>query len=180
MHPALSTSYLLPAIFLNPVLFLHGLNTILSRIISPILEVSMPVQPPPYSTFGPSANHPHLDVHASDNLCWSYTVVIICAQLMAFGRVHRLREEGKEERRLKKARADAVQSSVRSKNTNLPNGHIKPPSKENMSENASNGNMNGGIVPLPAQSLVSSNSHLEGVGTGRYSRDTSEESEIIL
>ncbi|KAL8888643.1 MAG: hypothetical protein Q9215_003952 [Flavoplaca cf. flavocitrina] len=151
MHPALSTSYLLPAIFLNPVLFLHGLNTILSRIISPILEVSMPVQPPPYSTFGPSANHPHLDVHASDNLCWSYTVVMICAQLMAFGRVHRLREEGKEERRLKKARADAVQSSVRSQNTNLPNGHIKTRSKENMSENASNGNMKG-VAQLQAAS----------------------------
>ena len=106
--------------------------------------------------------------------------MMICAQLMAFGRVHRLREEGKEERRLKKARADAVQSSVRSKNTNLPNGHIKTRSKEDMSETASNGNMNGGIVPLPAQCLVSSNSHLEGVGNGRYSRDTSEESEIIL
>ena len=82
--------------------------------------------------------------------------MMICAQLMAFGRVHRLREEGKEERRLKKARADAVQSSVRSKNTNLPNGHIKTRSKEDMSETASNGNMNGGIVPLPAQCLVSS------------------------
>lgn len=180
MHPALSTSYLLPAIFLNPVLFLHGLNTILSRIIPPILEVRMPVQPPPYSTFGPSANHPHLDVHASDNLCWSYTVVMVCAQLMAFGRVHRLREEGKEERRLKKARAEAMQSSARSKDVSLSAGHTKPQSKENMSGNTPNGKMNGAAVLPQAQSLVTSNSQLDDVGAGRYSRDTSEESEIIL
>ncbi|KAL8657765.1 MAG: hypothetical protein Q9226_001581 [Calogaya cf. arnoldii] len=180
MHPALSTSYLLPAIFLNPVLFLHGLNTILSRIIPPILEVRMPVQPPPYSTFGPSASHPHLDVHASDNLCWSYTVVMICAQLMAFGRVHRLREQGKEERRLKKARAEAVQSTARSKNVSLSPSHAIPQSKGKMCGDKPNGKMNGCVVPPQAQSLAASNGQLDDVGAGRYSRDTSEESEVIL
>ncbi|KAL8673272.1 MAG: hypothetical protein Q9168_002310 [Polycauliona sp. 1 TL-2023] len=180
MHPALSTSYLLPAIFLNPVLFLHGLNTILSRIIPPILEVKMPVQPPPYSTFGPSSNHPHLDVHASDNLCWSYTMVMICAQLMAFGRVHRLREEGKEQRRLKKARAEAMQSSARSKSVGVPNGHVKAPSRKNISDNTPNGNMKGGVVSSPAHGLVASNGHLEDVGAECYVRDSSEESEVIL
>ncbi|KAL8778012.1 MAG: hypothetical protein Q9213_007610 [Squamulea squamosa] len=147
MHPALSTSYLLPAIFLNPVLFLHGLNTILSRIIPPILETKTMVQPPPYSTFGPSANHPHLDVHVSDNLCWSYTLVMICAQLMAFGRVQRLREEGREERRLKNARAEAVQALAQIKNLDPPAGHIKSLSPVRASANTPNGKINGSAIP---------------------------------
>ena len=84
----------MPAIFLNPILFLMSVNTILSRVLPPVL-VEASVQPPPYSTFGPSAEHPHLDVHASDGLCWGYTLFIVCAQLVAFGRVSERREEQK-------------------------------------------------------------------------------------
>ncbi|KAL8728791.1 MAG: hypothetical protein Q9166_005169 [cf. Caloplaca sp. 2 TL-2023] len=175
MHPALSTSYLLPAIFLNPVLFLHGLNTILSRIIPPILNLSTDVQPPPYSTFGPSANHPHLDVHASDNFCWSYTVVMICAQLMAFGRVHRLREEGKERRRLKIAGADA---GPLSKSINVTDGHVKPQIKDTRFLKMSNGSIKGDAPSSHRGGTNAPNGHLND--PGRQSRDTSEESEIIL
>ncbi|MCJ1431479.1 hypothetical protein MMC27_000832 [Xylographa pallens] len=95
MHPALTTTYLIPAILLNPVLFLHSLNTILSRILPPIVA-AVPIQPSPYSTLGPSANYPHIDMHASDNLCWSYTAVMVCAQLVAFGSVSQAREDGRE------------------------------------------------------------------------------------
>ena len=101
MHPSLTTNYLLPAILLNPVLFLHSLNTILSRILPPVIAAT-PVQPAPYSALGPSANHPHLDIHASENLCWSYTAVMVCAQLFAFGRVSQRREEGRERRERKR------------------------------------------------------------------------------
>lgn len=100
MHNLIRTSYLLPAIFLNPVLFLHTLNTILSRILPPIV-VSATTQPPPYSDLGPSACHPHFDIHSSESFCWSYTIVMVCAQLMAFGRVSRCREQGRERRRIK-------------------------------------------------------------------------------
>ena len=110
MHPAISTSYIVPAIFLNPVLFLISLNTILSRVLPPII-VDAVKQPPPYSTFGPSAQHPHLNIHASEKLCWSYTFLIVCAQLAAFGKISDCREEGKVEVRMKeeriKAEADA-------------------------------------------------------------------------
>ncbi|KAL9070056.1 MAG: hypothetical protein Q9161_005112 [Pseudevernia consocians] len=106
MHPAISKSYIVPAIFLNPVLFLMSLNTILSRLLPPVI-VDAAKQPPPYSTFGPSAQHPHLDIHASEKLCWSYTFLIVCAQLAAFGRVSGCREEGRVKARIKGKRAQA-------------------------------------------------------------------------
>ena len=107
-------------------------------------------------------------------------MVMICAQLLAFGRVHRLREEGKEERRRKKARADAMLSSARSKNVSLSAGHTKPQSKENMSGHTPNGKMNGTAVPSRSQSLVTSNNRLDHTGAERSFRDTSEESEVMF
>lgn len=100
MHPSISTSYIIPAILLNPVLFLISINTILSRILPPIL-VDAAVQPPLYTMLGPSPEHPHLDIHESDCLCWSYTILIVCAQLVAFGRVSGRREQGKVRARAK-------------------------------------------------------------------------------
>lgn len=172
MHPSLSTSYLLPALLLNPVLFLHGFNTILSRIIPPVV-VAGAVQPPPYSTFGPSSNHPHLDVHASDNLCWSYTVLMICAQLMAFGRIHRLREEGRERTRLKKESEEArkIRSSGKSPSF-MANGYAPAQRRDTIPGGLSNGKINDKV------SLEDSEDRLET--TEHYSRGTSEESEVIL
>lgn len=106
MRPAISKSYIVPAIFLNPVLFLISLNTLLSRVLPPII-VDAAKQPPPYSTFGPSAQHPHLNIHASEKLCWSYTFLIVCAQLAAFGKISECREQGKVDARMKKERIKA-------------------------------------------------------------------------
>ena len=106
MRPAISKSYIVPAIFLNPVLFLISLNTLLSRVLPPII-MDAAKQPPPYSTFGPSAQHPHLNIHASEKLCWSYTFLIVCAQLAAFGKISEGREEGKVDARMKKERIKA-------------------------------------------------------------------------
>ena len=104
MHPALSTNYVVPGLLLNPVLLLWSINTILSRLLPPLL-VNAAIQPPPYYPLGPSAEHPHIDIHASESFCWSYTVIIVCANLVAFGRVSGRREEGKKQMRLKKERA---------------------------------------------------------------------------
>ena len=104
MHDLIKRSYLLPAIVLNPVLFLHSVNTILSRILPPIV-VSAAIQPPPFSGLGPSATHPHLDIHSSESFCWSYTIVMVCAQLVAFGRVSQFREEHRERKRTKERAA---------------------------------------------------------------------------
>ena len=92
---SLYANYLLPAIFLNPILCLHSLNTILSRLLPPI-PVAGAIQPPPYSDLGPSGCHPHLDVHYSDNLCWSYTAMMVLAQLFAFDQVTQARSERME------------------------------------------------------------------------------------
>lgn len=89
----LSTLYalLLPTIFLNPVLFLHSLNTILTRLL-PSLD----------GHEGNSAQ-PHLDIHASESLCWSYTFLIVWAQMAAFlrleGRLGKGKVEGEEGKR---------------------------------------------------------------------------------
>ena len=106
MHPAISKSYIVPAIFLNPVLFLMSINIILSHCLPPVV-VEAAKQPPPYSTFGPSAQHPHINVLASEKLCWSYTFLIVCAQLAAFGRVSDCREAGNVKARSKGNRAQA-------------------------------------------------------------------------
>ena len=97
MHSSISTCYVLPAIFLNPVIFLHGVNTILSRILPPVAAAS-PIQPPAYSTFGPAALHQHVDVQSSENLCWTYTILMICVQLLAYNNVSLRREEHRESR----------------------------------------------------------------------------------
>ena len=99
---SLSRSYIIPALLFNPILFLHSLNTILSRILPPILIPNVAVQPAPYTAKGPSAQHPHLDIHASDRLCWSYTIVMVGVQLVAFSRVQTRREERRERIKRKK------------------------------------------------------------------------------
>lgn len=93
---SISRNYVLPALILNPILFLHSLNTILSRILPPVVVQGALVQPLPYSSKGPSAEHPHMDVHASDRLCWSYTIFMVGMQLVAFGRVSMSRTQRRE------------------------------------------------------------------------------------
>lgn len=107
MHPSISKSYIVPAIFLNPVLFLMSLNTILSRFLPPVI-VDAAKQPPPYSALGPSAQHPHLNIHASEKLCWSYTFLIVCAQLAAFRSISGCREAGKKKAKMKRERAQTT------------------------------------------------------------------------
>lgn len=91
---SLTRTYLLPAILLNPVLILHTFNTIASRMPTTLAAVSVPQQPMPF--YGPTATSPYFDVHANDNLCWSYTVFMVGVQLVAFGKVSGNREAGRE------------------------------------------------------------------------------------
>jgi hypothetical protein len=88
---SVSTLYnlILPTIFLNPVLFLHSLNTILTKLL------------PTMNGHEGNSAQPHLDIHASESLCWGYTALIVWAQMAAFLRFDRLREE-QEKKRLRK------------------------------------------------------------------------------
>lgn len=97
-RPTASTLYnlVLPTIFLNPVLFLHSINTVLTKLM------------PTMSGHEGNSAQPHLDVHASESLCWGYTAFIVWAQMAAFLRLDKLRKQqerarlstgGKEQRR---------------------------------------------------------------------------------
>ena len=70
---------LFPTIFLNPILFLHGLNAILSCFLPTLSHYDSRVQP-------------HVDVHANEHLCWGYTAVIVWAQYAAFHNFGRMKE----------------------------------------------------------------------------------------
>lgn len=110
MHPSLTTSYIIPAIFLNPVIFLHCLNTVFSRTLPPI-AVAGPVQRSPYTMYGPAAVRQHVDVQSSENLCWGYTIIMIFAQLLAYGQISQRRVERREsrEQRDETVKVDATQ-----------------------------------------------------------------------
>ncbi|KAL2070597.1 hypothetical protein VTL71DRAFT_13623 [Oculimacula yallundae] len=86
--PTLSTTYLIPAILLNPAFVLHLLNTFISHMIPPPPSVSH--SPHPFmESIGPIRNAPpYLDMHADEQLCWGYTVVMVLVQVFAFGRVN--------------------------------------------------------------------------------------------
>lgn len=174
MHPSLSTSYILPAILLNPVLFLHSLNTILSRLLPPIV-VASPTQPPPYSKLGPSANHPHLDIHASETLCWCYTVLIMIVQMIAFGRISDLREKRRESKRTKETRIIPIRQSTSQEGKQI-NGHAKYPNDVSASPNGREAHGNGNIEPqLHDTDCPSTETDSESVETDRTT-----DSEIIF
>jgi len=123
MHPILSTSYLVPGLLLNPILFLWSMNTLLSRVLPPII-VDAAAQPAPYCPGGPSAEHPHFDIHASESLCWSYTAFIVCVNLAAFGRVSERRRAGKERARLKRECMQRYRKAGKEKLMNGNGNHL--------------------------------------------------------
>lgn len=104
--------------------------------------------------------------------------MMLCAQLMAFVRVHRLTEEGKEKRRLKTEHAENGNLDAADQNPKLANGHAISHSTTTKPRSGANG-----IVRKRESSFYpasSENSKISGNCTERYSRDTSEESEVIL
>ncbi|KAI9763343.1 MAG: hypothetical protein M1840_000608 [Geoglossum simile] len=92
---ALSTSYLLPAVLLNPVLILHTLNSLLCRLLPSFADQPLPTWSDP-TTWGPHGTPPYLDVHSSANFCWAYTICMVCLQLFAFERVSQGRCDARE------------------------------------------------------------------------------------
>ena len=112
--PNLSTSYLVPAVLLNPAFILHLINTYVSHMWPPPLTISH--SPHPFmESLGPlPGSDPFLDMHADDKLCWRYTIVMVIVQLFSFirisdNRVRRrsAREAAKLEReRIRKEKAE--------------------------------------------------------------------------
>ena len=174
MHPSITTSYLLPAILLNPVLFLHSLNTILSRLLPPVVVASS-AQPPPYSSLGPSANYPHLDIHASETLCWSYTVLIMIVQMIAFGRVSDQREKRRESKSRKEKRTMSFRLSANQEAKQTP-GHIKQAPSPNDVE----GREAVGSGHETHRESDDTTSSFSGTNSDSESTDRTTDSEVIL
>ncbi|KUJ16158.1 uncharacterized protein LY89DRAFT_75975 [Mollisia scopiformis] len=99
--PAFTSTYLLPAILLNPALVLHIINTFASHFMPPAPTVS--VSPHPImESLGPSPGSTlYLDMHADDRLCWGYTGVMVVLQMLAIGRVQDNRDRRRAARTAK-------------------------------------------------------------------------------
>ncbi|KAH8596239.1 hypothetical protein B0O99DRAFT_651850 [Bisporella sp. PMI_857] len=84
---SISSSYLLPAILVNPAFILHLINTFVSYWAPPPpIPSASPY--PNFEKWGPLPGSTlYLDMHADDRLCWSYTVIMVIVQFLAFGRV---------------------------------------------------------------------------------------------
>lgn len=113
--PSLSSTYLVPAILLNPAFILHLINTFISHVIPPVPTVS--VSPHPFmESLGPvPASKPYMDMHADDQLCWSYTAIMVFIQLLVFGRVQDNRVRRKSARAAKAAKAAKVEKAHKQK-----------------------------------------------------------------
>ena len=128
---SLSSSYLIPAILLNPAFVLHLINTFVSHMVPPPHIVSTSPHPV-FETLGPlPGSKPYLDMHADDQLCWGYTAVMVFVQVLAFGRVQDNRVQRKtakaaklERERVRKEKLQLLESErkLADKTTN-GNGH---------------------------------------------------------
>ena len=82
-------------------------------------------------SLGPVRNaSPYLDMHADDQLCWGYTVVMVLVQVLAFGRVSDNRVQRKSAKAAKlereRIRKEKLEKAVELRKTASPqiNGHV--------------------------------------------------------
>lgn len=111
--PSLSSTYLLPAILLNPAFILHLINTFVSHIIPPVPDIPSVSPHPTFETLGPVPGAtPYMDMHADDQLCWRYTAIMVFVQLLAFGRIQDNRVQIKAKRAAKVEKEKAFKEKI--------------------------------------------------------------------
>ena len=123
--PSLSTTYLIPALLLNPAFVLHLINTTMSYFTAPLHNISL--SPHPFmDSLGPKRETGlYMDMHADDALCWRYTAVMVVVQILAIGRVQenreqkRARREAKRAERLERVERERVGKTERERGSNL-------------------------------------------------------------
>jgi hypothetical protein len=93
--PSLSTTYILPAVLLNPPVLLHLINTFISHFLQSTPSVSVSPHPRLESLGPVPGSKPYFDMHANDQLCWHYTAFIVVVQLLAMGSVQDNRRKRK-------------------------------------------------------------------------------------
>lgn len=103
MPTSLTSNYLLPAVLFNPVVILHGFNTICSHM-TPTAHVVSTSNYQWLENLGPSvASGPYFDVHSNEQLCWGYTILMVLVQVLAYGTVN----DNRDQRKIAKAAAKA-------------------------------------------------------------------------
>lgn len=84
MFAFLTTTYLLPAVMLNPSVIIHIINTFYSHFIPPTISVSNSPYPW-FEKLGPVPGSTlFFDVHDHDRLLWVYTIVMAFLQVIVF------------------------------------------------------------------------------------------------
>jgi len=105
--PLLSSTYLIPAILLNPAFVLHCINTFVSHWV-PHPPTTSGSPHPFMESIGPApGSKPYMDIHADDALCWRYTAVMVFVQILAFGRVsdNRVRRKSAKAAKIEREKA---------------------------------------------------------------------------
>lgn len=105
-------------------------------------------------SIGPIRNAPpYLDMHADDQLCWGYTVVMVLVQVFAFGRVNdnRVRRKSAKAAKLERERMrkEKLEKPVEDRKPAAlkPNGHVNGtwdgtcdvPAEQKLSNGVANG-----------------------------------------
>jgi hypothetical protein len=142
---SLSSTYLIPAVLLNPVVILHGFNTFCSHFVSTALP-SATSNHQWLENLGPvSAARPYFDVHNNDQLCWGYALLMVAVQILGYFKVNDTRVRKKSARATAKAEQErkAVQkeqkvASVFCKLTTM-NSHISESDKHQDTDYSING-----------------------------------------
>ena len=114
MPTSFTSSYLVPAVFLNPIVILHAINTYASHYIpSAMRSVATSSLFPSFEILGPPGNQaPYLDMHKDDALCWKYTALMVVVQVLAYSKVcdnreiRKLAKKAKREQKLRLAEAE--------------------------------------------------------------------------
>jgi hypothetical protein len=153
--PTLSTTYLIPAILLNPAFVLHLVNTFVSHLVPPSPPVISHSPHPFMESLGPvPGSTPYWDMHADDGLCWRYTAIMVVVQVLAFGRVQDNRVQRRDRKAAKaekeRSRREEMQSvgesHERKVGAKVMNGGVdgaRPSVDNDICLEALNGNANG-------------------------------------
>jgi hypothetical protein len=126
---SLSSTYLIAAVLLNPVVILHGFNTFCSHFISCTLPDSASNHQW-LENFGPAASlGPCFDVHNNGQLCLGYTALMVLVQILAYGKVNDTRVRKRSARAAAKAERERKaalknQKSASQACTTTINGHV--------------------------------------------------------
>lgn len=188
MPTSITTSYLLPAIVFNPILILHGFNTFVSHVIPSAINSSSSTSPHEWlKALGPtSPAEPYFNVHTNDQLCWSYTALLVFLQLLLFGRVQDNRV------RRKSAKAAAKAERERHANGTMPverksaqkgsfevRKDVVDRAYDSVSKGAAQERMNGHTSTLSSGSVSSTWSKRDVSDSDESTQETSEEETML-